>query len=70
MTRPTHDRPCAAAGLTSYRYKGRYGWIMIGAKDHRDALREACRSTHDHKASMDRLEVWDLLAGVYKQVQP
>lgn len=39
------DRPCAAAGLTSYRYRGRYGWIMIGAKDDRDAMREAARST-------------------------
>jgi hypothetical protein len=28
-----HNKPLAAAGLTSYRYKGRYGWIMIGARD-------------------------------------
>lgn len=40
-----YDRPCAAAGLTSYRYRGRYGWIMIGAKDDADAMREASRST-------------------------
>ena len=36
-----HDRPLAAKGLVSYRYRGRYGWIMIGAKDNADALREA-----------------------------
>ncbi len=68
--KPVHDRPCAASGLTSYRYRGRYGWIMIGANDHRDALREACRSTHDNAASLDKLEVWDLLAGHYVPVMP
>ena len=41
----THDKPCAAHGLMSYRYKGRYGWIMIGARDDADALREAARSS-------------------------
>lgn len=43
----THNKPCAAHGLTSYRYRGRYGWIMIGARDNADALREAARSTSD-----------------------
>lgn len=38
------DGPMAAAGLTSYRYVGRYGFVMIGAKDSADALREASRS--------------------------
>ena len=39
------NRPCAAQGLTSYRYaSGRYGWIMIGAVDDADALREVARS--------------------------
>jgi len=37
--------PCAAAGLTSYRYRGSFGWIMIGARDDKDALHEARRST-------------------------
>jgi hypothetical protein len=32
-------------GLTSYRYAGRYGWIMIGAVDDADAIREAGRSS-------------------------
>jgi hypothetical protein len=35
--------PLAAKGLKSYRYKGRYGYIMIGAKDDNDAIREAAR---------------------------
>ena len=42
------NRPCAAQGLNSYRYQnGRYGWIMIGAVDDADALREAGRSSSD-----------------------
>lgn len=40
-----HNRPCAAEGFISYRAKGRYDWIMIGAKDDEDAAREASRST-------------------------
>ena len=36
MTHHT-ERPCAAAGLTSYRY----GQIMIGATSTQDALNEA-----------------------------
>lgn len=51
------DRPLAAAGLTSYRYRGRYGWIMIGATDAVDALREAGRSTND--PAPWNLEVWN-----------
>lgn len=51
------DRPCAAAGLASYRCKGRYGWIMIGATSHADALREARRSCD--VARREDLEVWD-----------
>ncbi|MEZ2310795.1 hypothetical protein AB6809_29545 [Paraburkholderia sp. RCC_158] len=52
-----HDKPLAAAGLTSYRYKGRYGWMMIGATDHADALREAQRGTDD-KVDVENLQVW------------
>lgn len=52
------DKPMAAHGLTSYRYKGRYGWIMIGAKDDNDALREAQRSTSD-KVTMNNLQIWN-----------
>jgi hypothetical protein len=39
------DKPCAAQGLISYRYAGPYGWIMIGARDDADAIREAGRSS-------------------------
>lgn len=52
------DRPCAAAGLKSYRYRGESGWIMIGAENHDDALRESLRSTQ-LGGDIARLEVWD-----------
>lgn len=51
------DRPLAVAGLKSYRCRGRYGFIMIGAADDADALREARRSWPE--ATADRIEVWD-----------
>lgn len=53
-----YDKPMASAGLISYRYKGRYGWIMIGATSDTDALSEAQRSTDD-KVTPDRLERWN-----------
>jgi hypothetical protein len=52
------DQPLAAPGLQSFRYAGRYGWVMIGAKDEADALREAARSI-DGPADRDKLQVWD-----------
>lgn len=51
----TEDKPCAAAGLTSYRARSPYGRIMIGAKDHAGAWHEARRST---KTPTD-LQIWD-----------
>ena len=51
--------PCADKGLTSYRYRGRYGWIMIGATGNADALKEAQRSTHEPMATLDKLQVWN-----------
>lgn len=59
-TRPIDDptsRPLAAKGLTSYRCKGSFGWIMIGAVDHDDAMREARRSSPH--VSPEGLQVWD-----------
>lgn len=50
-----HNRPCAAPGLTSYRARGRYGFIMIGATDAADAWREARRSSDAPRA----MERWD-----------
>lgn len=53
-----HNKPLAAEGLISYRYyNGAYGWVMIGAKDNADALREAQRSV-DGEATFNNLWVW------------
>lgn len=52
-----HDKPMAAIGLTSYRYKGRYGYIMIGARNTADALNEAKRSTENVVPWV--LEIWN-----------
>lgn len=49
------NRPLAAPGLTSYRARGRYGWVMIGATDAADAWREARRSTD----KLTNLQVWN-----------
>lgn len=53
----TSDKPLATAGLASYRIRGQYGWIMIGAKDSEDAWREAQRSANNLKR--ENLEVWN-----------
>lgn len=53
------DKPMAARGLTSYRYPGRYGWIMIGAKDDLDALREAQRSMSTGTPVIEKLQKWN-----------
>ena len=52
-----HERPCASKGLTSYRCKTIYGWVMIGARDHDDAMNEAKQSSSF--AKRENLEVWD-----------
>lgn len=44
----TFDKPLADHGLISYRYRGRYGWIMIGAKD-----------DTDDAVTADKLEIWN-----------
>ena len=59
------ERPCAAPGLTSYRY----GHIMIGATSTRDALNEADRSLTQGTATVDCLEIWNALTGLYKKVK-
>lgn len=55
LEKPFYDRPCAAKGLTSYRCRGRYGWVMIGAKNDADAYKEALRSTD----KINDMQVWD-----------
>ena len=52
------DTPCAIQGLISYRYRGAYGWIMIGATDHADALKEAARSMRHLTPTLDNLQIW------------
>jgi hypothetical protein len=52
------EKPLAAPGLISYRYRGDYGYVMIGARDISDALYEAMRSTGKTSA-LSRLEVWN-----------
>ena len=59
------QRPCAAPGLTSYRY----GNIMIGATSTQDALNEADRSLTHGAATVDRLEIWNALTGLYEKVK-
>lgn len=61
------NRPCAAEGLLSFRYRGKYGYIMIGAKDVDDALNEAARS--NGTAHPWYLEIWNGTAYV-KAVAP
>ena len=62
------DKPLAASGLISYRYKGEYGYIMIGARNDDDALREAYRSVRPTLVSIDRLEIWNGTG--YVRLQP
>ena len=53
----TVNKPLAAPGLLSWRYRARYGYVMIGAKNQKDALREAARSI-EGQPDQGRLEVW------------
>lgn len=66
----THDKPLAAAGLISYRYRGRYGFVMIGAHDDADALKQANRSLSTPDATIDRLEIYSAADLRYVPVQP
>ena len=64
------SKPLAAEGYDSYRYKGAYGWIMIGANSDAEALGEARRSIPDPKVvlSLEKLQRWDGSAYVVCQV--
>lgn len=50
------ERPCAAPGLISYRARLPFGFVMIGARDHADALREARRS--NEAIGPHQIEIW------------
>jgi hypothetical protein len=48
----------AAAGFVSYRYKGPFGFVMIGATDDADALYQASRSLSSGLPDRANLQVW------------
>lgn len=54
-----YDKPMAAAPWKSYRYKGPYGWVMIGANDDVDAFKEAKRSLSTETAVFAHLQRWN-----------
>lgn len=55
---PYYEKPCAAQGLISYRYRLPHGsFVMIGAENGRSALKEAIRAYPS--AEPKGLEVWD-----------
>ena len=54
---PITDRPLSCPPNQSYRLKGAFGWIMIGASDAEDAYRQALRSSPS--ARREDLQVWD-----------
>jgi len=57
LDKARQNLPMAGPGLQSYRYRSAYGWVMIGATDDADALREAQRST-PAPVTADRLQRW------------
>ena len=54
---PLDDHPLASPPFTSYRLRGPYGWIHIGAMDAVDAMCQAARSTRSPDPAA--LEVWN-----------
>lgn len=68
---PPYDRPMAAAPWKSYRYRlrplvSKVSFVMIGAMNNAEALREAERSLSesDKPAIIANLEKWE--AGKYR----
>lgn len=55
---PFYERPCAAQGLISFRYRHRRQWVMIGATDVADALNEARRSIEPATPDPAHLQQW------------
>lgn len=64
-----HNKPLASPGFDSYRYKGKYGWIMLAAKSTEEALKEAKRSTTGN-VDVSSLQKWDKDAKEYVDVSP
>ena len=59
----------ADAGLRTYRYRGRFGWIYAGAQDTAEALREVARST-DERISVECLQVLNKQTLQYEMASP
>lgn len=59
------EQPLAVFPFRSFRYRGPFGWIMIGARDEADALRQAERSLDaKHLPAVEaNLEEWFDLGG-------
>ena len=58
------NKPLAMPGFISYRYNGRFGWIMAAAHDTEGALKEVARST-DAKIERANLQIYDYEKGKY-----
>jgi hypothetical protein len=59
----------AVMDYDTYRYRGRYGWIYIGANSTAEALREAKRST-DEEISVSKLFKLNPITLQYENVSP
>ena len=59
----------AVMDYDTYRYRGRYGWIYIGANSTAEALREARRST-DEEISVSKLFKFNSVTLQYENVSP
>lgn len=61
------NKPLATTGFASYRYRGTFGWIMIGAHDMEEALDEARRST-DADIERANLQIWNYEKDQYTDI--
>lgn len=55
MDTPISERPCALPGRDSYRAKGPFGWVMMGARNASQARRMASSAGADPST----LELWE-----------
>jgi len=61
--------PMAADALKSYRYRGRWGYIMIEAKNGIDALRGVKRLlSRGENPERCNIDVWDEKLNCYKSL--
>lgn len=62
------SKPLAAPGYTSYRCKQPFGWVMIGATNDDDAMKQAKQSAPN--ANIKDLQAWDGKAYVACKANP